>query len=405
MIGIKHENIFQLALFLYVLQFYLQKSIYSEFSGYRYINYVFRLTILGLLMLKIIIGRMNKRTFFMLVLLSIVALIIYFKSGYFEVPVAVLFIFSAKGINFEKLLNKLLLYHVMCFLFIFSSYILGILEDYKYSHDGVWAHSWGFLYYSNPAFSMMTITILYVLVRKNIKKIEYLLIAGLNYLFYLGNTTKLTFIVTIVFLMSDFIICLYTKKSRRELPLHKIRKVSVLIPEICIGFNLYLIYSSLHQGIFSIPKNIISSVISRVDYSILAIQHYGFSLFGNKIQMVGSYMVHYGGAREVGTNYYIDSGYLYTLLGYGLVFSVLLLIVYGFLFYYLCSTKKIRLFLWLDIICIASIGNGLLLDVIFNPILLLTPFAMAYSKNMSKKMGMIRRISKKSTKLLTVGGE
>src|SRR5699024_4578028 len=67
-----------------------------------------------------------------------------------------------------------------------------------------------------------------------------------------------------------------------------------------------------------------------------------------------------------------DSGYLYTLLAYGILFTLLLLLCYTWIFQYLYRQKEVLLYGWLGLFMFLNIFNNYLLLLEINPLLLLT---------------------------------
>ena len=89
----------------------------------------------------------------------------------------------------------------------------------------------------------------------------------------------------------------------------------------------------------------------------------------------------YGNAERVygkvsAASNYIDSGYLYTLLSCGILFTLLLLFCYTLVFQYVYYQREVLLYGWLGLFLFLNIFNNYLLLLEINPLLLLTLTAL-----------------------------
>ena len=96
----------------------------------------------------------------------------------------------------------------------------------------------------------------------------------------------------------------------------------------------------------------------RLSLSRIALQRYEISLFGNLIK-----------ALESDTYFYLDSGYLYLLLGYGLVVFLVIMSAYMIVFRYALKSNDKKLFIWCIIVSVFSFVNNIIVDVNINPLL------------------------------------
>ena len=74
--------------------------------------------------------------------------------------------------------------------------------------------------------------------------------------------------------------------------------------------------------------------------------------------------------------FYIDSGYVYALLVYGIIVFLLLIIAHSFIFRYAVVKEDSMLWIWCTEICIFSLLNNSLINLNMNPLLLLLPIAI-----------------------------
>ena len=75
--------------------------------------------------------------------------------------------------------------------------------------------------------------------------------------------------------------------------------------------------------------------------------------------------------RVIDNYFYIDSGYAYSLLGYGIVFTVLIIFMYSVIYYYCCKNNKKKLFIWITAVALFTMINNTWITLEYNPLLFL----------------------------------
>lgn len=318
------------------------------------------------------------------------SLSVYFSGGYGNVIVDFFLIISADDIDFRHII-KFSLYEMLaisgCF-FLLSQ--IGMIPDYTYSrgfvNNGMVAHTYGFLYYAMPAYIVMIAIIEYCYLRGDkCRYVELLLLGILNALLYQVHTTRLALFIGFAFLLGYMIVF---KLRLINIKGFFWKNIATLTPLASMLVMIWLVSLSA-KGYFDLGKGFWETLNARFIYSALALKNYGVHLFGTEVQMVGSYLLTYGGATDPGI--YIDSGYIYILVAYGLLFTALLLISHVALLKYLYKKNYIFCYLWLEILLLASNVNNFLLDPMFNPVLFLLPKAISEGIRVARK-----RIDEKS---------
>ena len=136
----------------------------------------------------------------------------------------------------------------------------------------------------------------------------------------------------------------------------------------------YFLYRSFIYAKLKFTPNTLSlnSVLnSRLSLAQNGYFDYGIKLFGNYIEMEGN-----SALEEAMEYFYIDSGFAYSLLGYGLLFTLVAMALYSILFYYSCKTNNKAMFVWILSIWIFSFVNNVWVSVDINPILVLSLMAL-----------------------------
>ena len=118
----------------------------------------------------------------------------------------------------------------------------------------------------------------------------------------------------------------------------------------------FVIYA---EGQSELSSEINDVTADRAGLNMLAFTRYGVSMLGNKIE------------NEDGAEYfYIDSGYVYALVGYGIVFSVLVLYLYSKTFWKAFKNKNYMIYCALLVFMVLSVFNDFFMQLNYNPLLL-----------------------------------
>jgi len=150
----------------------------------------------------------------------------------------------------------------------------------------------------------------------------------------------------------------------------RFERLVVLLPWIACLFTVLIVYLYRSNSIASIIISKLfngNQLIARLNYSSIAIDKYGFKLFGSKVEMFGQTAYTFGGAPSA---FYIDSGYMYSLIANGIIFTIFLLMIYSYLLKTLLNQGEPQQFLYLVLIVLISVINNFLLNIIYNPLLI-----------------------------------
>lgn len=240
--------------------------------------------------------------------------------------------------------------------------LFGVLENEEFVHSGIeiLAYSLGFTYYTALAYIVLFLSVMYFYIKKNKNQILMYSICVLvcNYLVYKVTTTRLTMVLAVAWIV---LVWVYKK-----LHLMKFRRMNLWIATVMFPGMMAL--SVLLPFIYtksSFLTRLNAALNARLYFSREGFARYSVRLFGNHI------ITNSGGLDEQWRNtyFYIDSGYVYLLLGYGLIIAVLTITAYTALSRYAVKTQQVNLFLWCMIICIFSFVNNPILDLGINPLL------------------------------------
>lgn len=282
----------------------------------------------------------------------------------------IMFIANSDYSKFDRIVRTTMISIILSTGLVVLMSLAGIIPDYIFVRDtGEIAHSYGFTYYYNLSAQAMYASILYIYLKDNVKWIELFVIAGISYVIYKECTTRLPFYVLLIIIF--VYVLLYKWNVIKTLNHTWIKCISlVAFPAVCIGCVIFAQHYDPSVPMYSFSNDILNG---RPRLSHVALNRYGMKLFGQYVEMKGNT---YG---ETQHNYFfIDSGYILSVVEYGLIFTVILLALYSFIYYYSCRTNNKKLFIWISMTLVFNVVNGCWFTLIYNPIFFIL-FHMDYS--------------------------
>lgn len=292
---------------------------------------------------------------------------LYLKIAYkSNVMISTMLILAAYNIPFSHIVRMCIKVLILVFFIVLSSMALGIIEDRLYYRDvdlfeeGV-AHDIGFKYYSYSYLGMGFVQCCLYLWRKrlNFRKIIFLIL--LSYIFFVLSSTRLQLLACVAFIIAIFILPYFPKKILHNKLLAAIAVISY--PLICLLLyyvSRYFILSLFYDGYEELNR----AMSDRLRLNEEAFLRYDVTLWGNDLDFDTS-------PTRKKDYFYLDSGYLHVLLGDGVVFISIILLLYSMLTYKIYKARAYYLYLWMIIYAVLNISNGFLVNILANPILLL----------------------------------
>lgn len=275
-----------------------------------------------------------------------------------------LLLLASIEIDVEDILRTSLFASVMAVLSLLILCRIGIITDYIYTAGSNEvlreAHCYGFTYYSRMPYTVFYCIMIYVCLRKEkLKLLEYILILALNYYLYVRTTLRLTFYLTIFVMVFVFFLS-------RVKTIHLNRKPVLFFSSIAFPVGTVLTYYLMR--LYSTSGSVLDvsdgSLSSRLLLMAEGYKRYGIRLLGSYIRMEGNSVL-----KEAEHYFYIDSGFAYSLLGYGLIFTIVVVFLYTVMFRYSCITENKYLFVWITAVLIFTMINNSWVSLNYNPIL------------------------------------
>ena len=377
------------AIIFYCAQYYIGASL-LDYKLPKTLTLLLQMLVLGCLFVKWIVTEKYtfKKITWMLIILASAAVVAY-SGKYMSLFLFICLVFSSTGVSFDKIIKVLEMNVWFWMIAIILLCKMGMLQDYTYYHTvgiGGLAHSWGFKYYGWLGYTSMALTMMWVYRHKKLKLWHCIVILALNYAFYKVHTTNLTLVLT-----AGFVLACYCTEGIQIVKLKSRfwEFIAVIMP-ICLYAATWSLVIMYKVGKIFISIPILASIVKRMQYSAQALELYGIHLFGTHVTQVGNVDIYYKNVSRTGA-IYIDSGFIYSTIAYGMIFTVLLLIIYTWLGIYLYKTNNRVLFIWLMLMMAACCVNNFMCDIINNPIILILPSAIL-SKTSEEQLEKKKRI-------------
>lgn len=273
---------------------------------------------------------------------------------------------AAYNIPFSHIVRSCIRTLIVVFGIVLVSVGLGIIEDRTYYRDvdnfeKSYAHDLGFRYYSYYAYlGMGLVQCCIYMWRKHISLGQIVFLVAFSYVFFLLSSTRLQLYACAAFIVAIQAIPYIPKKILNNKILASLAVIAY--PVICAVLyfvSKYMILSLFYDGYDELNK----VMSDRLALNEEAFIRYDVTLWGNNLEFDTS-------ERTI-DYFYIDSGYIHVLLGDGLVFTAIILLLYSILTYKLFRSRAYYLYIWILIYAILNISNGFLVALLANPILFL----------------------------------
>jgi hypothetical protein len=275
-------------------------------------------------------------------------------------------IMAAYNIPFSHIVRSCIRALIVVFAIVLVSVGLGVIEDRTYYRDvdnfeKSYAHDLGFRYYSYYAYLGMGLVQCCIYKwRHHISLGQIAFLVAFSYVFFLLSSTRLQLYACAAFIVAILAVPYIPKKIINNKILASLAIIAY--PVICVLLyfvSKYMILSMFYDGYDELNK----LMSSRLSLNEEAFVRYDVTLWGNNLE--------FSTAERTTDYFYIDSGYLHVLLGDGLVFTAIILLLYSILTYKLFRSRAYYLYIWIIFYSILNISNGFLVALLANPILFL----------------------------------
>ena len=304
---------------------------------------------------------------------------ISYSGGRLAFPVSLALIYSAKNVSFEKILKVTVILQAIVFAVTVHCSQIGIIEDYIWNIYVIKRNRHGLGYTHTLLgchFVLFMSVILVVLIGKITVSMSLYIILT-NYVMYMYTDSRVSMLGALLFIVFAWIArgCTAWMKPGRWLS----AAVSV-VPALFAGgsFVMILFYNS---NISWMSKwNLFLN--RRLEYSNTAWGNYGMTLFGQKIKWVGESTMK--NTPDLAYNF-VDNAYMQSMFNYGILFVILLCAGFGIVLYRNMQKGNYLMVAALAIVLVHGLLNPQLVELAYNPFLLLLSGAFCFGKAECKK--------------------
>lgn len=311
--------------------------------------------------------RQNKSVAELLVVCFFVILLpLYFKTVYSsQIYASMALMLAASNVKFDMIVDMLIKFLAISLAVAVVFSILGILpNEYQYRDVplfGAWkSYYLGFHYYSTPAYYGMTLVFLLLYKRRlNCSLSFYFFLICFSLLVYVICFARLQLFMNLSVLVA-YIVIYWWKLIKFEGRFWKYYAMFgfpiMTLVVVLLSFSLFLVNDSSFFEFVNDWTN------TRMFLNVKAFLTYDINLWGNLIEIK---------TRDLtfGESYfYIDSGYVSSLLSYGIVFYVFVMILYGKTFFNIWRCNSKYLYILFVVYSIANISNNFMFNVTTCPI-------------------------------------
>lgn len=357
------EAIFILALSIYLINQMMYTTMFYVYMK-NGVTTLINIVALCLIVFKItILDKYSLKSLALIGILFIFSNLAFLKSGYKELFYLSIFVIGVKDVDFKKICKVYLYIGVLITIAAMIAVKLNIIEHIVYSRNDKFRYSFGSVYPTDFAARIFFLCATYSYL-KNEKlnltdSIIFILIGSFTMYFCDARLDSISiFILSILPIIS---INIYNKKKY----IGRVVKY-ILVLAVPVSAILSIVITNMYSPNNSFTVFLNQVFTGRLGQGKRGILEYGFSLFGQKVDMIGN-----GGVNGGVTNYFfIDSSYLYIALKYGVIMLFLICIYYLFFIRKRLKKGDILLPVLIVIVGINSIIAHHLIDIAYNPFVL-----------------------------------
>lgn len=282
----------------------------------------------------------------------------FLGSGNKTMLLYIFLLVGAYGLNSRRVIGVSFLTRACLLLLIVGGSQIGLVENYVFTPEMRERHGLGFTWTTTSAVLFFFLMLQWIYIRK--KKLTYtelILIEGIQFVLYQLTDSRMVFYLGTIFVG---IIGLAKILDFEWKFTKKIKWLFMLTPiGICvIAIAIHAFYDSSNP----IWVKLNDFLSNRLQLGKSAFEEYGVSLFGNKIEWVGHSVV------ETDRVYnYVDCSYVQLLLEYGVLFLIMVIVIYTVMMYYAIRSEQYET-LWIMFFILGfSITEPRLMNLVFNP--------------------------------------
>lgn len=311
------------------------------------INYIRSITMKNLIGLVIVFGTLSLSS--------------YFSKSYTLIYITLL-LFLALNVEFRYIAKTFFIIKFPAVVILAGLSLVGIIENFEFI-DRIRGSRFalGAIYATDFAASVFYVQITYYYLRKSINIIEVVISAGLVYLITIYTDARVS-----ILLMSVAIIVFYLVGTRFSWIIKGIFENRIMPYVFVIGFILSVVLSRMFSYTDRTMLAIDEILSGRLRLGNLAFETNDVRLFGQKLIMQGNGWRQHEWDSSIGYNF-IDASYLQWLFIYGLVTTVILLVLFVLTYKKAIQVDNLPLAIILTLLAASGIIDHHVLNLANNP--------------------------------------
>ena len=364
--GDLYEFIYMVVFTMYLGISILRTTMFGVYFPVKLYPIIRIITITIIIFKLIVFDSYNLKTIIKYTGLAVCILLIYVATGYNNLFDFIFLLLGAKNIKSKKIVKTYFIITTFLIIITVISSKIGIIENLQYyrPQSGKMRQSFGAIYPTDFGAHIFYLILSYCYIkRKEISYVNILVFISLS-IFLLEYCDARLDAICIIVTSLLFILDKFKPKFIFKGIFKWVLTYSVLICSvISIGITLMYNYNP-----YSTKSIFLDKVLSeRLQLGSLAIDTYGFSLFGKYVLTNG-----YGASTATVENYFfIDCSYLSIALRNGIVFLFVICILFALVCKKNIENENIRLPLIIALIAANSMVAHHFLDLAYNPFLIL----------------------------------
>ena len=383
--NVKYGNIiFNMAFVLYFIQAFLNTTMYTEIINNNYFDIINIICILLILVKVIFFDNYDMFYIISAFYLTILVMVIFYTSNDHTPLSAVLFILGARNIDFSKFLKLYFTISFVLMILVILSSKVGWIINLTYYRGTTMRQALGFVYPTNFAAHVLSIFVVYLLIRnKRITVVELLIMLIVTWRMEVLTDARLD----VAAMMIAVVIMVFYKYNDEwfNKSIFNFKLLIILWPLIT-GILVSLL-SIFYRNTNSLMLRLNYIFSNRLYFGHNAYLKYGISIFGQKVEQSGlGGLSGFNGTNDTlyMLNYsYIDSSFFRILMLNGIIFFITILVGSCMINKRLFHYSRVLYLIYFALIVGCSIVDQHYLEISFNPFIVIA-FANIATKGVSK---------------------
>lgn len=355
--------LFFIAYAVYLTATILSTSFFGTYLPKRFLAYSMILCLFIIMVKEALSIRLKTKEFKYLIICTFLTFLsIYHRNKMAMIP-AFFLIYSARNINFNKLLKFTAFFSSSLLVLIVISSKIGLITNYIDISNNRPREYLGFLYPLYPQILLLNLTSIFLYLYKDKNIFFYISLAIVNFLLFSYTNSRLSFYLSCALIGITYI---FNRKY------NLLNKVKLLYKPMIYVYIFLLIVSFLaaykfdYSNQFLVKLNTILE--NRIGFANNSLKMYPINLFGNDVTFIGNGLDYEGNVSEEEYNY-VDCLYINLTESYGIVFIVIYIGIMTYICYRLYKDENYYLLIIFVFFAIHQVIDSLGIYIYYNTFL------------------------------------